>query len=428
LATRRSGAGLTAMSLISLALLYVGVWVGTYYLPITLPAIESLGAYGTPVVVWTAILLVYCYAASVMPVWLLLQPRDYVNALQLLVAMGLLVGGLVVAGLTGAADLTAAPAIASDPPPDAPAIFPFLFITVACGACSGFHCLVASGTTSKQLENEGDARIVGYGGMLLEGALAVVVILACCAGLGMGVTGAGGEKLTGADAWRSKYQAQIVEVTGTDGVTRMEGGWKAMRLRQQVAAFVEGGANFVGALGLPRPLAVATIAVLVACFAATTLDTATRLHRYVIQELAGTLHVQPFTNRYAATGLSVVGGGAMAMIPGPAGPGSGGLMLWPLFGATNQLLAGLAFVVIVIYLWRRGLPVAFAMIPGLALLAIPGWAMADQVFRDFLPAKNWPLVAFGFAILALQVWMAIEAILVWPKARGVLEAGAEAPA
>jgi carbon starvation protein len=287
---------------------------------------------------------------------------------------------------------------------------------------------VASGTTSKQLENEGDARIVGYGGMLLEGALAVVVILACCAGLGMGVTGAGGEKLTGADAWRSKYQAQIVEVTGTDGVTRMEGGWKAMRLRQQVAAFVEGGANFVGALGLPRPLAVATIAVLVACFAATTLDTATRLHRYVIQELAGTLHVQPFTNRYAATGLSVVGGGAMAMIPGPAGPGSGGLMLWPLFGATNQLLAGLAFVVIVIYLWRRGLPVAFAMIPGLALLAIPGWAMADQVFRDFLPAKNWPLVAFGFAILALQVWMAIEAILVWPKARGVLEAGAEAPA
>ncbi|TWT99832.1 Carbon starvation protein A [Botrimarina colliarenosi] len=425
LATRRTGgAGLTAMSLVSLVLLYVGVWYGTQH-PIVLPAITALGDYGTPVVVWTAILLAYCFAASVMPVWLLLQPRDYVNALQLLVAMGLLVGGLVVAGLTGAADLNAAPVVATDPPADAPAILPFLFITVACGACSGFHCLVASGTTSKQLENEGDARVVGYGGMLLEGALAVVVILACCAGLGMGVPGADGEPLTGADAWRSKYQAVIIETTAADGAVSKSGGWKAMRLRQQVGAFVEGGANFVGALGLPRPLAVAVIAVLVACFAATTLDTATRLHRYVIQELAGTLHFQPLTNRYTATTLSVVGGGAMAMIPGPAGPGSGGLMLWPLFGATNQLLAGLAFIVIVVYLWRRGLPVAFAMIPGLALLAIPGWAMAEQVINDFLPARNWPLVAFGVAILVLQIWMAIEAVFVWPKARGVLEAGAE---
>ena len=259
--------------------------------------------------------------------------------------------------------------------------------------------------------------------MLTEGALAVIVILACCAGLGMGVSAADGSRLTGAEAWKSKYQAEITTVTAADGSTTTTGGWKNHTLPQKVGAFVEGGANFVAALGVPAKLAVTIIAVLVACFAATTLDTATRLQRYVIQELAATVGATPLTNKHAATAIAVVAGGAMAMLPGPKGPGTGGLILWPLFGATNQLLAGLALLVLVFYLARRGLPIAFAAAPMLLMFAMPAWAMGQQVATDFWPnrADKWPLLTFGVVLLGLQVWMAIEALLVWPKARGVVE-------
>ncbi len=429
----RQNLGLLWPSIIALVVLYATVAIGAYApqlgLNFKLPAIESLGPYGTPIIVWTALLLAYCYMASVLPVWLLLQPRDYINSHQLLVALTLLLGGMVIAGFSGKADLNAAPMIAADVPADAPPIFPFLFITIACGACSGFHCLVSSGTTSKQIDSEPDARFVGYGGMLLEGALAVVVILACCAGLGMGVETPQGTRLTGAAAWESRYEATITPVLDEAGQPVIKngkplttGGWvNQNNLPQMVGAFVEGGANFVSTLGIPRELSVAIIAVLVACFAATTLDTATRLQRYVIQELGASLHVSPLRNKYVATGVAVVTGGAVAMIDGGSGPGSGGLILWPLFGAVNQLLAGLALLVLVFYLLRRGLPVWFAAAPMLVMLVMPGWAMAWQIKNDFLPGEKWLLLAFGVMILGLQVWMAIEALLVLPKARGVLE-------
>lgn len=419
----RRGVGLLWPSVIALAALYGTVALGAYGWEITLPAIDALGGYGSAIVVWTVLLLAYCFVASVLPVWVLLQPRDYINSHQLFVAMGLLLTGLVVAGLSGAADLSgSAPMLAEEVPADAPPMFPFLFITIACGACSGFHCLVSSGTTSKQIDKEPDARFVGYGGMLLEGALAVVVILACCAGLGMGVDTPAGERLTGAAAWQSKYQAQITTVVDAQGVERKVGGWQNHGLRQKVSAFVEGGANFVSAIGVPRKLSVTVIAVLVACFAATTLDTATRLQRYVIQELGFTLHVKPLEGKYVATAVAVVTGGAVALMPGPTGvPGTGGLILWPLFGATNQLLAGLAFLVVVFYLIRRRLPVWFAAAPMALMLLLPGWAMVEQIRTDFWPEQKWLLLGFGVVILALQVWMVIEALLVLPKARGVLE-------
>ena len=387
--------------------------------------------------IWTLILFVYCFIASVLPVWTLLQPRDFINSHELIVALVLLVGGLAVAGLTGRADLfAAAPAIAPDIPPDAPPIWPFLFITIACGAISGFHCMVSSGTSSKQVASEKDAQYVGYGAMLLEGGLAVIVILACCAGIGMGLfersgTGASyafhpvinsatGQQIRHQEAWRTRY-ATTETVTNPDGTTRTVGGWASHSLAKKVGAFVEGGGNFLASVGIPLKMAIAIMAVLVASFAATTLDTATRLQRYVIQELAGTMQIKPLTNRYVATALALFLGGVVALMPGPNGPGSGGLILWPLFGAVNQLLAGLAFMVTVFYLLRRNLPVWFAVIPMVVMLIMPAWAMLWQMFNPdtgWLFTGKYLLFAFGVAVEAVQVWMIVEGLITLRTARG----------
>ena len=169
----------------------------------------------------------------------------------------------------------------------------------------------------------------------------------------------------------------------------------------------------------------AVIAVLVACFAATTLDTATRLQRYVIQELAGSFGMTPLTNKFAATGLAVSLGLGVALIPAPGQAlGTGGLILWPLFGATNQLLAGLAFMVTVFYLWRRNKPVMFALLPMLMMLLMPAWALLWQMFNadsGWLWNQKYLLFAFGSAIMGLQIWMVFEAALMFPRARGVIE-------
>jgi carbon starvation protein len=429
----KKGGGLFLPSLAALGVMYGAVWVGAYYLPVSLPV-------DNPVVLWTLVLLTYCFIASVLPVWALLQPRDYINSHQLVLALGLLLVGIVVAGATGQADLAAsAPMVQSVPHTmAAPPIWPFLFITIACGACSGFHCLVSSGTSSKQIENETDAQAVGYGAMLLEGLLAVLVILACCAGVGMGkfnadadgnfvqATAADGTPITGRAAWQARYDT-----------TKK---WSEFKLGAKVGAFVEGAGNFLTSIGIPLKLGIAIIAVLVASFAATTLDSATRLQRYVVQELAGTLHVKPLQGKYVATGFAVVLGAAVAMIPAGQGAaaGTGGLILWPLFGATNQLLAGLAFLVTAFYLWRRNKPVWFIVGPLVVMLVLPAWALCWQLFNA-ASGWVWPLWAMltgkqpwawsnshlllsvGLMAVALQVWMVVEATLLWPRVKGVIE-------
>jgi carbon starvation protein len=385
---------------------------------------------------WVVLLLLYSYVASVLPVWVLLQPRDYINALQLISALGLIVVGLVVAAAIGGA----APAGAERPalelaapmvnwsPKGAPLIFPFLFITIACGAISGFHCLVSSGTSSKQLSSETDARMVGYGSMLTEGFLAVLVIIACAAGLGLGVTAADGALLVGHEAWLSRY-----------------GEWSS-RLGPLVAAYVDGSANILAALGMPIAWAVALMGVMVASFAATTLDTACRLQRYVIQEIAGTFSpaaggsgspvhaaLSLFRNKHGATITAVAFAMFIAAMP-PGGrewsfanAGQGGLILWPLFGATNQLLGGLAFLVIAFHLWRRGAAVWFIVLPMVFMLIMPAWAMTLQIFfgtadsPGWLARGEWILVFVGVATMALEAWMIVEAVLLFPKVRGVIE-------
>ena len=426
----RKGGGLLLPSLLALGLLYLAVYVGVYHWKITLPV-------ANPLVVWTIALMVYCFIASILPVWTLLQPRDFINSHQLMVALGLLVLGLTVAGMTGAADLTAsAPSVATIAPNGAPPIMPFLFITIACGAVSGFHCLVSSGTSSKQLRCETDAQYVGYGAMLLEGALAVIVILACCAGVGMGVAV---DEVTIID--QVPETREVMKYKAAAWATKYDpsSGWATFSLTDKVGAFVDGGANFIHALGIPLKMAIGIIAVLVASFAATTLDTATRLQRYVVQELGQTLKLKPLTNKYTATFVAVSLGAAMAMIPAPGKDmGTGGLILWPLFGATNQLLAGLAFMVLVFYLWRRKLNIWFAAIPMVMMLIMPAWALIWQLFNAktgwahpfdemLMGEASWAwhnnhlLLGIGVATLILQVWIVVEGALLFPRSHGVLE-------
>ncbi len=366
----------------------------------------------SPIVSWSLALFVYCYFASVLPVWVLLQPRDYVNSYQLILGLLLLVCGIGAATfLTDGGAPLVAPAVqlhASGAPP----IMPFLFVTIACGAISGFHCLVSSGTSSKQIARETDAQFIGYGSMLTEGFLAVLVILACCAGLGMTHAESAEGILTGQDAWLSRYES-----------------WDAAKgLGAKVGAFVEGAANFVAALGIPVKVAIALMAVLVASFAATTLDTATRLQRYVIQELAATVRVRPLTTKHGATLLAVIVAALVAAVPPPGqtwatGMGRGGLILWPIFGATNQLLAGLALLVVAFYLARRNMPTWFIAIPCAAMFLVPFSAMIYQVFSPggWLSTAQYHLVITGLLILALQCWMFAEAVKLWPKVRGILE-------
>ena len=436
----RKGVDLLLPSLIALGIMYLTVIFGDWG---PLHSINhALGGDpstidGIPTWMWVVVLLGYSYVASVLPVWTLLQPRDYINSLQLISALALIVLGLFVAAFVGyappggtAQDLQfVAPAFQWHPE-GAPMIFPFLFITIACGAVSGFHCLVSSGTSSKQLKCETDAHFVGYGSMLTEGFLATLVILACGAGLGLGLM-KDGTLLTGEAAWQAQYAS-----------------WSdAGSLGAKVGAFVNGSANFLQAIGLSAAVAIALMGVLVASFAGTTLDTACRLQRYVIQELAATLGGKlgkdgaqssgPFAllqNKHGATIFAVVVATAMAAVP-PGGAewsfdnaGKGGLILWPLFGATNQLLAGLSFIVITFYLWRRGRTVWFLVIPTVFMLIMPLWAMIHQLFVSpgwlVTDKPDYLLGGIGLATIALEIWMIIEAVKLFPKAKGVIEENA----
>jgi len=452
----RKGVNLLLPSLIALGIMYLSVIFGDW---------GPLHAFNTtlaswPIITWVAILLGYSYVASVLHVWILLQPRDYINSLQLISALALIVIGLLAAALFGGAppiegtarpalDI-AAPAVRSDPA-GAPALIPFLFITIACGAISGFHCLVSSGTSSKQLSNESDAQFVGYGSMLTEGFLATLVILACIAGLGLGIANTDGAMVTGSEAYMARYSS-----------------WQAAGgLSAKVGAFVDGSANFLKAMGIPHIPAVALMGVLVASFAGTTLDTACRLQRYVVQELASTFApkisrsalaaesydfddnlegadrktgeaadhkphaLNPLvwlTNKHGATIFAITVAGLIAAMPKPgaeltwATSGTGGLILWPLFGATNQLLAGLAFLVVFFYLWRRKTPVWFIVIPMIFMLIMPAWAMLAEL-PNWLRADqpNWVVIVIAVATVALEIWMVVEALILWPRVKGELE-------
>ncbi len=367
-------------SLGGVIVLYALILIGNQY-PIVLPD-EIMGLSAKSL--WILLLFVYAAIASLLPVWVLLQPRDYINGLQLFVGLGL----LYLAVLFGAPELVA-PAFNQELPADTPSIVPLLFVTIACGAISGFHGLVASGTTSKQLDKENDARFVGYFGAMGEGMLSLAAIICCTAGFAT---------LTD---WQQVYTA-----FGSGGVT----------------AFVQGGGTLLAnGLGLPAELGGTILAVMAILFAGTTMDTGLRLQRFVIQEageLAG-MKVNTLVGTLIAVGV------CMALAFGAGSDGTGGMVIWPLFGTTNQLLAGLTLAVITVILIKLGRSPVYTLVPLVFLLAMSIYALLVQM-GQFYRAENWLLLGMDVIILIAALWVTLEAIIAMRKGRDPAERAFEA--
>jgi len=351
---------------------YVGLLIAIFYggaVAEALPFLTSIS-----VTTWVCLLLGYSFVASVLPVWLLLQPRDYINSHQLVTGLIVLSAGLVVLRPD-----VVAPALNARPE-GAPSLIPFLFVTIACGAISGFHGLVASGTTSKQLSRMTDARPIGYGGMLAEGFLGLMAVLAATAGFE-----------TSADWWQH-YSS-----------------WGAANgLAAKLDAFVSGGASFVAALGIPFETARTFMAVMVIAFAATSLDTGARIQRLVLAELSEAYGVKALSNRFAAGAFGV---GAALLLAVTQGDGQGGLALWPLFGTTNQLVAGVTLLIVSIWLKKQGRPYLYTLVPMLAVSLVTAWAMIGNLLDYYASFETlWLLSLSGTLILALDLWILLEGL------------------
>jgi len=373
-------------SIYAILAMYVCVFLGPY-LPFKMPAIAGI----PPTGVWTIILLTYAFIASVLPVTTLLQPRDFINSHQLVIAMALLVLGVLFTAFGGNLEIVA-PAVQMSPA-KAPPMWPFLFITIACGAISGFHALVSSGTSAKQVRDERDSLFVGYGSMLMEGTLATLVVIAVAAGIGLGYTTKAGETLSGVAAWTTHYSS-----------------WAAAAgLGSKISAFVDGSANMIMTLGIPKQFTLAIMAVFVASFAGTTLDTATRIQRYVIGELGNSLKLPALSNRWTGTAIAV--GTALILAFATGADGKGALKLWPLFGAVNQTLAALALIIITLYLkGRGGLKWMIAGLPAIFMSVMTIWAVIMNQFK-FGDAHNMLLQVINLIILVIAVWIAIEGFI-----------------
>ncbi len=345
----RRFAGFPMWAVLSLfvPLLFFCVWLGEVY-----PINEAPTLFGTEKSFWTAVLLVYCFLASVIPVWLLLQPRDFLSSFLLYAAIlgagiGLLVGALrpdihlaiqwpAMVGKSELAGFGVAPI---------GFLFPVLFITIACGACSGFHSLVSSGTTARQVKSESQAFQIGYGAMLIEGFVAVIALMTVAFLVFSG------------DAFADKGNPVLV--------------------------FARGVGTFLAALGLPAETGVHFATLAVSTFLLTTLDTCTRLTRYLVQD-GLRMDNRRVGNRYLATTLAIGLPALLAFLKFTDATGNPLPLwkaIWPIFGASNQLLAGLALLAVTVWLKRVGRRFVFAAIPMVFMLAVTMVALGLMVYE-----------------------------------------------
>ena len=381
----RKGKNDLLYSILALLMLYAFVILGVRY-PLSLPWDQEIS-----VVVWCLALFIYVFFASTIPVQKLLQPRDYINSHQLLVAMAFLILGVIIAH-----PVLSAPAINSEafaPGSDVPDLAPILFIVIACGAISGFHSLASSGTTVKQVNNEMDTLPVGYGAMIMESFLAVLVIVAVGAGLGMGLED-DGQLYTGVEAYKHHYAS-----------------WSSANgLAAKLNSFIIGSANLFSSFGLPVKYGAAFVVVFIVSFANTTLDSAARIQRISLQEIftsrSGVVR-KPMNNRYVATFVIVTAAASMTFFkPG----GQGAMVLWPLFGSLNQLMAALALGVVTVYLASKKISIYYTLLPMIVILALTLWAMIENL-AGFIREGEYLLVVLSATILLLTGWLAGSSFL-----------------
>jgi len=381
----RKGFSLTVPSILAL----VGLYALIFATASGVVAVPEQGSLLLDKRFWLVGLLLYAYVASSLPVWLLLQPRDLINSHQLIVGLVALYLGFFLSSPT-----FAAPAVGELSA--LPSVFPLLFVTIACGAISGFHGLVSSGTTSKQLANATDARPVGYGSMLMEASLAILATLAVATGL----------MADGHTHVFDKVYTPIVEAGGLPTVPAALGG------------FVQGAASMLVGLGIPFKVGATVVAVLVISFAATSLDTALRIQRMVLAEIGGIVDVKPLQNRWVGGAIACGSVGLLVW----ADYAQGAKSLWPVFGATNQVLAAITLMMCAVYLRRMKKNPLPYLVPAVVVMVITFAAMGVQVFRD-LNAGKMMVGSVGACIAVLSAWVAVEAVKTW-RAEG--KAGAAA--
>lgn len=382
----KKGSDALLPSLFALGLLYYFVWVGTE----TPISFETMGLTKTQSTnTWVVLLFIYSGIASLLPVWMLLQPRDFINSHQLIVGLGLLFMGIFIAQPVVDAPMLRVTG-------DGPSLFPMLFVTIACGAISGFHGLVSSGTSSKQLDQLTDARMVGYGSMIGEGTLALASTIAAVAGISL-VTNCN-LPAVGAVAdlnWAIYYDT-----------------W-AHASGNKAAAFVLGGGALIESLGFSPALAKTLMAVLVISFAATTLDTATRIQRFILAELGNVLKIPVLKNRVVAT-LTAIIPAMLLVFTYVENPATGvvqntGWALWPIFGASNQMLAALTLMILTLYFWQRKKPILPLFIPMLFIMIITLTSLFLKAGQFY--GSNLFLFSLDIFLIVLIIWMIIEGLL-----------------
>lgn len=367
---------LPLVSLLGVIALYALIFIGPS-VPITLPT-EVMGVSSNAL--WILILFVYAAIASLLPVWMLLQPRDYINGLQLFIGLIALYASFLIANPS-----VVAPAINTNLPSGTPPILPLLFVTIACGAISGFHGLVSTGTTSKQLNKESDARFVGYFGALGEGMLALAAILATVAGF------------SSLADWEAVYSGFG---------------------KGSIGAFISGGGSVLHqGIGLDLEISKTMLTVMAALFAGTTMDTGVRLQRYIFQEWGEIYKIDTFKKGSVATILAV--GSCLLLAFGAGGAsGGGGMIIWPLFGTTNQLMAGLTLLIVTVMILRKGRAIWYTLIPLVFLLFMTFIALLIQL-GDFYNKDNYLLIFLDLVILVATILVCLESFSVlkneWAK-------------
>ena len=269
-------------------------------------------------------------------------------------------------------------------PEGAPSWFPFLFITIACGAISGFHGLVSAGTTSKQVHQWRDAKAIGYGAMVGEGTLALLATLAVCAGF------------ADSNAWHDHYAS-----------------WgQAKGLSASISAFVLGSSRFLeGGLGVSPAFGQTMMSVLIISFAATSLDTAARIQRYIISEIGVITKVKALESPLISAGLAVASAFFLMLVQEG---GKGGLILWPLFGAANQMLAALILIVICSYLLKNKKPVKNYFIPLCFVFVVTLLGLGMNI-SNFIQSQSYMLASLASLLMIAELWIALEAFLIFRK-------------